>query len=395
MRTSALILSLSLLVASALGSPECTVTAFNRELAGVRLVRFDDAGRLVFAAREQEIPIPQEEIIEIVWKNEGRPAPQEVRLDFSNQDVLLGKLTDGQGGHFQFSSPSCGEVRVTLKELAQLSYLGREARGGSAARLASPAREEKGKSDLAALVNGDALPCVVQEVGPDAVKIRSELGQLSIKSERLLHLRFAAIPGPKEEETAVLAVVESVHGELLTGQIESATAETLVIRRQSGQTARFPLETIERISFKNGAVVFLSDLEPERVVETPFFDVVYPYRKDRSVDGAALKLRGKVFRKGLGVHSKSELTYALDGKFSRVQAVIGIDDEVGKKGNVIFAVLGDGKELYRSPEIVGGADPVALDVKLEGVSRLTLRVDFGRDFHIADHADWADARLVR
>jgi len=395
MRTGILLLSLCLPVTRALGSPECTVTTFDRELAGVRLVRLDDAGRLVFAAKEGEYSIPQEEIIEIPWKNEEQQIPQEVRLDFSNQDVLLGRLTGGQGRRFQFTSPSCGEVRVALKELAQIWYLDREERGGSDSRPTGAARDEKGKSDEAELVNGDALPCVVQVVGPEAVKIRSELGLLSIKSERLRRVRFAAIPEPKEEGTAVLAVVESTYGELLTGQVESATSEALVIRCRSGLKARFPLKTIQRISFKNGAVVFLSDLAPEKVVETPFFDIVYPYRKDRSVDGAALELRGKKFRKGLGVHSKSEITYGLAGKFSRFQAVIGIDDEVGKKGSVVFAVLGDGKELYRSPEIVGGGEPVALDVKVEGVGRLTLRVDFGRDFHIADHADWADARLVR
>jgi hypothetical protein len=376
-------------------APECTVTTFNQQFGPAKLLRVDESGRLVFSSEGRDLPIRQDEIIEIVWKSTEAGEAQEARLEFVNADVLLGKVAGGEGGTFRFLSPSCGEVVVNLKGLQQIAYSGRETAESTAAKFQKLLSEEMGKTDVAVLVNGDVLPCVVQDVTADRVKIRSDLGELAIKADRLYGVRFAAIPGQEKQEKKVQAVVESVFGEILTGELEAATEETLVLNSGFGPKARFAMKTIRRVSFKNGAVIFLSDLEPERVVETPFFDVVYPYKRDKSVDGNALKLGGRAHRKGLGVHSKSEMTYLLDGGYSKFQATIGIDDEVGKKGSVVFCVLGDGKELYRSPEITGGAEPVALDVAAKGMKRLTLLVDFGQDFHIADHADWADARLVR
>lgn len=388
-------LGLFMAAGAAGAAPDCAVTTFNQQFGPARLLRVDESGRLVFASEGRDLPIRQDEIIEIVWKSAEPDEGQEARLEFVNADVLLGKVTGGEGGSFRFLSPSCGEVAVGLKGLQQLTLSGRETAENPAAKFQKLSGEETAKTDVAVLANGDVLPCVVQDITADRVRIRSDLGELAIKTERLYGVRFAAIPGQDKQERKVQAVVESVHGEILTGEIESATEEALVLNSVFGSKARFALAAVRRVSFKNGAVIFLSDLQPERVVETPFFDVVYPYKRDKSVDGNALKLGGRAHRKGLGVHSKSEMTYLLDGGYSKFQATIGIDDEVGKKGSVVFCVLGDGKELYRSAEIVGGAEPALLDVPVKGVKRLTLLVEFGQDFHIADHADWADARLVR
>jgi NPCBM/NEW2 domain len=56
-------------------------------------------------------------------------------------------------------------------------------------------------------------------------------------------------------------------------------------------------------------------------------------------DGRQITLDGVAYAKGIGVHSDSQLFWLLHGQCSTFQAVIGVDDEVGAAGSVIFQVL--------------------------------------------------------
>src|SRR5262249_41274380 len=145
----------------------------------------------------------------------------------------------------------------------------------------------------------------------------------------------------------------------------------------------------------NGKLVYLSDLKPADVKETPYLDGSFPFRADRSVGGHPLHLGGKTYRRGLGVHSKSELTYTLDGGFQTFNATVGIDDAVSGQGSVIFRVYGDDKLLKETPVLRGGDTPVELEIPVKGVLLLRLEVDYADNGDVADHADWADARLLR
>jgi hypothetical protein len=63
---------------------------------------------------------------------------------------------------------------------------------------------------------------------------------------------------------------------------------------------------------------------------------------------------------------------------------------------VVFVVEGDGKQIYKSPVIRGGAvAPTVINVPVKGVKTLTLRVDATEDLDLGDVANWAGARLVR
>ncbi|MEO5925375.1 MAG: DUF1800 family protein [Bryobacteraceae bacterium] len=124
-----------------------------------------------------------------------------------------------------------------------------------------------------------------------------------------------------------------------------------------------------------------------------------PYEKDRSNgesrsrDGRTIELNDLKWGRGLGVHAASDLRYQLMGRYKSFFADLGIDDEVGARGTVIFEVWLDGTRKYVSP-IIKGADPVvpiALDVT--GVTELKLKVLDAGDGISYDHADWAGARV--
>jgi hypothetical protein len=142
-------------------------------------------------------------------------------------------------------------------------------------------------------------------------------------------------------------------------------------------------------------VRYLSDLTPRSVTETPFLCGEWPYRVDRSVGGRELTVAGTRFRKGLGVHARSRITFEVPEGFRRFLAQVGIDDETGGKGAAVFRVLLDGKVRVTVSPVRGGEEAKSVEVPLEGAKTITLEVDFGEAMDVGDHADWCDAKIVK
>lgn len=124
-----------------------------------------------------------------------------------------------------------------------------------------------------------------------------------------------------------------------------------------------------------------------------------PIEKDRSNntraggDGQTLTIGGVTFAKGWGVHAKSELTYALNGACSLFTAQVGVDDEVGDLGSVVFQLWSGATLIYDSGRLTGRDPARAVSVDLNGVQTLRMVVTDAGDGISYDHADWADAKV--
>lgn len=115
---------------------------------------------------------------------------------------------------------------------------------------------------------------------------------------------------------------------------------------------------------------------------------------NKSIGGNPITLNGVVYAQGLGVHAFSGVEYRLGGIASRFQSDIGVDDEVGANGSVVFHVLADGTEIFNSGVLTGGAPHQSVNLDVTGVNRLTLGVSDADDGINFDHADWAGALVV-
>jgi alpha-galactosidase len=73
-------------------------------------------------------------------------------------------------------------------------------------------------------------------------------------------------------------------------------------------------------------------------------------------DGHTITLNGVTYAKGIGVHAPSSLQCYLGGNVSRVASDIGVDDEAGTNGSVVFRVWDGGTLLYDSG-VMTGASP--------------------------------------
>lgn len=111
-------------------------------------------------------------------------------------------------------------------------------------------------------------------------------------------------------------------------------------------------------------------------------------------DGLTLTLNGTTYAKGLGVHAASDIRYNLGGTCSAFTASVGVDDEVGTKGSVVFRVLGDGVILFDSGVMTGATATKTVNVNVSGRNELVLVVTDGGDNADYDHGDWADAKVT-
>ena len=136
-------------------------------------------------------------------------------------------------------------------------------------------------------------------------------------------------------------------------------------------------------------------MEPAAIEQTPYFGRLWSYRRDQSLDGGNLKMKGKVYSKGLAVHSRCVLSYPLDGQFTTFKATVGFDDAAGSRGNVACRILADGKELFSKADLRAGQDPQLLELPVHSVKLLSLEVDFGENEDVGDRVIWAEARLFR
>jgi len=115
---------------------------------------------------------------------------------------------------------------------------------------------------------------------------------------------------------------------------------------------------------------------------------------DLSVDGNTLSIGGQQYSKGLGTHSNSEITMQLGEPYTEFLAEVGVDDEVGGNGSVVFQVFTDGSQIYDSGIMTGNDSSATVQISLQNTNELILIVTDGGDNINYDHADWAKARLV-
>ncbi|MEU9497845.1 NPCBM/NEW2 domain-containing protein [Streptomyces sp. NPDC048196] len=114
-----------------------------------------------------------------------------------------------------------------------------------------------------------------------------------------------------------------------------------------------------------------------------------PVGRNRSIDGRPLTIQGTSYTEGLGAHAFSEITYHLGGACSALGVDVGIDDEVGANGSVVFQIYRDGTKVADSGLMTVDQPAQHLTADLTGGSELRLVVTDGGNGNNSDHADWA------
>jgi hypothetical protein len=114
---------------------------------------------------------------------------------------------------------------------------------------------------------------------------------------------------------------------------------------------------------------------------------------DKSVTGKNFTIAKKRYKKGIGTHASGMLRYNLEGKYEKLTAVLGIDEDELCSDGVQVKILGDGNLLVDTGKLSQGQE-YSLDIPLSEVNQLVIEMDGLGDIG-CDHVDIAVPILAR
>ncbi len=320
----------------------------------------------------------------------------DARVYLAEDEQLFGKLEAIGADALTLTTTWQERIDVPLARVLGV-YMGmaehKEMTESFAKRLKTPGAEDL---LLARAKDGDvvAIGGVVEAAKGNKVTFAYRGKSRTLALKQVEGFVLAARPAPRPP-TEVRGTFTLPGGLVLSGRWVKIEGDKWQVVTPWGQVVKLPSAEIRSVRFRGGQMAYLSDLEPSKVEETPYFGRKSPYRKDVALDGSPLKLGDQRIEKGLAVHSRSVLTYDLDRRYTTFEALVGFDASGGKKGRVDCRVFADGKELYANPDLRADAPPVWLSLPVAGADQLRLVVDFGPDEDTGDRVIWANARLHR
>lgn len=337
--------------------------------------------RLVKLTRETAAPVPDPEGEQAVYLADGD------RL----LHVMIGTSTDTR---LHVRSDSLGDLDLPLSSLTGL-VLAVGDNGSSAATLTNRILHEKRKSEVVWLANGDRL--VGSFLGMDDRVIRLQVGDRPIEVERGGALAIGFDPALIRYNRPKGGFLEATLDDgtrlgltaikLVDGNLEAST--------RFGASVRFPLDGIVRFRARTASIVYLSERPHAAAQYDSYIGPTRPYRIDENVEGHPIRLGGQVFDRGIGTASRTLIAYRLEPGDRRFQATIGVDERAGPLGSLVFRVLVDREERFKSPPMTDRDRPRSIDVDLAGGKILILITEFADRGNIRDLADWAEARIIR
>lgn len=166
------------------------------------------------------------------------------------------------------------------------------------------------------------------------------------------------------------------------------------VTMQAGNKLSLARTSILKFDLTPGKMVYLSDLEPSKVEESPILSELYRHRRDKNLEGGPLSIGRKVYQKGLALHSRTVLEYDIEG-YSFFRCILGLDDAMAGTAHAVVRIEGDDKELLTTIVTSKENKPQDVALAVKGVKKFRLIVDYGDDLDLGDHINLADARLIK
>jgi hypothetical protein len=374
--------------------PEFVAVPIDGEPFSGRLVQIESSWRLTLLNSARKT-IGGADLVSLRRKDQPQPAVVSgSQVLLANGDRIRATAHHATQEVLRVNSELLGDIEIPLERVQGLVI---NAPNELAVRekLLANAMSGRRKQDVIVLANADELKGTFLGLDDDAIRLDGPQGEVEINRSGVRAIALSSdlisFPAPKELYAKVF-LADGSELAMLDGRLDGSSFRG---RAAFDRELRMPLEQIAAIEFRNGRLAYLSDLDHSEYRHTPYLGVRYDYERDRTVTGGVLSLRGQVFRKGLGMHSRSELTYRLDGRYRRFEALVGIDDETDGQGSAVFRVVLDGRPAWESQPVTGQAAPQRVQLVVAGARQITLVVDFGALGDVRDHADWAEAKLIR
>lgn len=375
----------------------------------------EEGGRLVVKTPQRAIALDQVKSIRFQPPSTApRTDRRGVKLLLTTGDAVRGQIQGGDEENVAISSQGLGDVRLRLSLLRAVIFdatVDRE-------RELEASLEPNPEIDRVQLKDGGTARGSI--LGIDGTKVSldtnvqggSNMGRLQFDVSKVELVSIAPLEAAPSKPQGLRVLARLIDGTMLSGKVAGLQNDELrLVHPLGGQgDLVLGLARVEELSVENGAFVYLSDTQPEGVEQSfpPEFAYevdVWTWKRDRNVEGGVLRLGGRAYDKGIGVHSFCKLVYRLDGAFREFKAVVGLDDATRYMGEpglgaVVFRVLLDGEKAAKEyPNGIvqrKGQAPTEVSVDVSSAKTLTIIVDYDpTSLHILGRANWADAHLIK
>ncbi|MCB9894317.1 MAG: NPCBM/NEW2 domain-containing protein [Planctomycetes bacterium] len=390
---------------------EATVTSIFKDPVSGKIAKLDVQGRLEVEVKGSEVPerIPLDEVEEISFGFKGderKPEESPLRVYLINGDILHGAPEDGPEDDdevFLLKGTRFGTLSIKIDAVARIEVV------KNVQPNVLPALEAEADHDVVYFVDEKDPAAELVRIVKDGAFIYNEyLDDKNYAGNKFTWAKLRGVVCYRGKYTPydkLLGICTLRDGSVIRGIVKSwgegkVTIEHTVLKKE----IVLDESSLISVTMKNGRYVYLSDMPfADKPEERPFFlpsdfnydDYLFKVRRDQAQGGGPISIRGKVYAKGLGVHSISKLTFDLNRGYKRFIASIGVDDCAGERGSVEFKVYADGKLVFESGILRGTAPVKNIDIDVLNVSKLVLEVTAGGDDDQLDRADWANAKLVR
>lgn len=325
-----------------------------------------------------------DQLVEITNPQPENTAPATFKIVLINGDVIVGSPKSMADEQVSWRS-GVGQVLSLPLSQVKAIYATNHVDKSSAA-----ASETE---DIATLKNGDVIRGIVSGLSETTLTVRSGENASAIPLDTLSAVRFTATQKPPSTTDRAWQVTFADGSAVTATRISNGASGNLALVVTGGQL-QSTLKSISLIQQLNGPVSWLSSRTPSENIHTPYLDTTWPARMNRTVTGEAIRFNSRTYAHGIGVHSRSRLTWALDGTFKAFRTQYALDGKL-PHADVDVRVLLDDKVVHETKSFKAGtlADLVTTD--LGNAKSLTLEVDFGAAYDVQDRFNWIEPALLK
>ncbi|MBL9079509.1 MAG: NPCBM/NEW2 domain-containing protein [Planctomycetes bacterium] len=302
-------------------------------------------------------------------------------------DVVYGQLVggDANGDTVELQSPVLGRQEFRIDRVAAIAAAGVR----DPLRLHLP----DGVAEaifLRAGVGHDMLAGALHRCGDTGVLFAPDGADAPrwFAPQSFVALRIA---DPTERRAAPAAWLTTRTGDRLAVALRRWTEAAVQLELDGGAVVDLRVADLACLCF-TAAGTFASDLVPTEVTESGIdAEVLYPWQRDRSVLGDPLVVGGRSHAKGLGVHSRSRLVFAVPADAAFVWTRVGLDDAglaAGVAAEVDVRVLVDGAVKFEQRGLRAGRPRDSGLLPVRAGQTVAFEVDCGRGRDVGDRVDW-------
>jgi hypothetical protein len=296
-------------------------------------------------------------------------------------DRAAGQPKRIDGENLIWQNPSLGELSLPLRSVASIVRSGDDA----------PASAKN--EDVVTLSNNDTVHGIITAIAATSISVQQSGGDTTdVPLDSIARVVFATTAGSTLKLPHGFRVSLADGSAITSSQLKLAN-DRLSATLLDGTSRALPLVMVTAIEQINGPVVWLSSLAPTQNVQTPFFDVSWPARFDRAVDGEPIRFGERTFTHGIGVHSYSRLAFAIDPAWHSFRTQYAIAGN-WPYANVTVRIKLDDKVVHEQSDFRSGMLAPIVMIPLAGQHQIILEVDYGQNDDVQDRFNWIEPAFL-